>query len=129
MGWRAETKEVIRRYPQHCRAEMQLRAVSVTAAPDGSRVGHSVARTTENAALRELPPRVQRELDAVRMAISTTMRYRNGADRIRMIDKLYWSGREIHLYRIPMEMHISYDTAKNWHNAFIELTDAYLRVL
>lgn len=46
MGWRAETKEVIRRYPQHCRAEMQLRAVSVTASADGGRAGHSVARTT-----------------------------------------------------------------------------------
>ena len=59
MGWRAETKEVIRRYPIHLRDESALRTVSVTASVNGSRAGRNVSRTTELAATRTLPPKDQ----------------------------------------------------------------------
>lgn len=128
MGWRADTKEIIRRYPQHCRDEALLRAVNVTASFEGGRFGHSVSRTTENVATKELPPEAQRELDAVCRAISTTMRYRNGIDRIKLIDLMYWQKRERSMYMAATLLHISHDTAKKWHSGFIELTDAYMRV-
>lgn len=129
MGWRAETKDVIRRYPIHLRDESALRTVSVTASVNGSRAGRNVSRTTELAATRTLPPKDQRELDAVWQAIATTMRYRNGVERIRLIDLMYWRPRGLSMWVAADEVHVSYATAKNWHNGFVELVDAYRRVI
>lgn len=129
MGWRSETRDIIRRYPQHLRDETVLRTVSVTASVNGGRGSHNVSRTTELAAIRELPPDEQRELDAVRQAIATTMRYRNGDDRIRLIDLMYWRAYGRSMWVAADEVHVSYGTAKNWHNGFIELVDAYMRVM
>ena len=73
MSWRSDAYGAIRRYPQHKRDAEQLRAVSITASASGARGGTSVSRTTENAALRQLPKQEQRELNAVEEAIATTM--------------------------------------------------------
>lgn len=129
MGWRADTKAIIKRYPQHRRDEALLRTVNVTASFSGERFGHTASRTTENVATKELPPEAQRELDAVSQAISTTMRFRNGKDMLKLIDLMYWQTRERSMYTASTILHISYDTAKNWHSEFIKLTDAYMRVL
>ena len=129
MGWRRDTKDIIRRYPQHCREEAELRSVNITASLSGGRSGHSVSRTTETVALRQLPADSQRELDAVRMAIATTMRYRNGDHRLKLIDMMYWRRYGRSMRSAAAEVHCSYDTASEWHKAFIELTDAYMRVL
>lgn len=128
MGWRGETKEIIRRYPQHCRDEAALKTVSITASLSG-RGGRSVSRTTETVALRQLPDDEQKELDAVRMAISTTMRYRNGRHRLKLIDMMYWRRYGRSMRSAASEVPCSYDTASEWHRAFIELTDAYMRII
>ena len=129
MGWRSETRDIIRRYPRHLRDESALRTVSVTASINGGRAGRGVSRTTENAAMKDLPQNEQRELDAVRRAIATTMRYRNGQDRIRLVDMMYWRPYIRAMWVAADELHISYGTAKNWHNGFIELVDAYMRIM
>lgn len=128
MGWRAETRAVIREYPRLKRAEAELKMQSLTPSLTGMPGGTEVSRTTENVAIRTLPPKQQRKLDAVRYAIETTTRYRNGELRIRLIDLIYW--RKTHtLTGAAMKIHVAEITAKNWHNDFVELVDAYMRIL
>jgi len=130
MSWRSEAYDAIRRYPQHKRDAEQLRIVSITASASGSRSGTSVSRTTENAALRELPRQAQRELDAVREAIATTRQYRNGEHHVRLIELMYWRGRSnVSMIYAADEIPIALVTARAWHNDFVKLVDAYLRIL
>lgn len=131
MGWRQNTRAIIRQYPALKRKERELREVSSTvkygtSARPGCPSGN--ARTVEAAAIRQLPTDEQRALDAVSAAIQTTMRYRNGSLRVKLIDLIYW--RETHnLTGGAMAIHVSVQTARLWHNGFVELVDAYMRVL
>ena len=131
MGWRSKTRAAIRAYPALKRKERELRELTIIAAyGDEPRSGqtNNNARTIEAAALRQLPKDEQRALDAVSAAIQTTTRYRNGDLRVKLIDLIYW--RESHtLTGAAMAIHISGQTASRWHNGFIELVDAYMRVL
>ena len=127
-GWRMRTKEIIRRYPELCRAENELHMARLTAPFEEMRSGNEASRATEQLALRELAPSDQRQLDAVRMAISTTMRYRNGQERMRLVDMVFWRPRPYELRPAADRMHISYQTAKIWHSDFVALTDAYMRI-
>lgn len=127
-GWRMRTKQIIRRYPELVRLEADLRTATLTAGFEEMRSGNEATRSTELLALRELPPRDQRELDAVRNAIATTMRYRNGQDRLKLIDLVFWRPRPYELRPAADRIHVSYQTAKNWHNDFVALTDAYIRI-
>ena len=129
MSWRSEAYGAIRRYPQHKRDMEELRAISITASANGSRSGSNVSRTTENAALRELPKNEQRELNAVSSAICTTMRYRNGEHHVRLIELMYWRGKaNVSMITASYEIPIALITARAWHNDFVKLVDAYLRV-
>lgn len=108
-----------------------MKAIQTTArygatAPPGR--SNNCTRTVETAALRQLPPEEQRELDAVSAAIQTTARYRNGALRIKLIDLIYWRGTHS-LTGAALAIHVSTPTARLWHNGFIELVDAYMRIL
>ena len=127
-GWRMRTKAIIRRYPELCRAEAELRTVRLTAPFEEMRSGSEPSRTTEQLALRELPPSDQRELDAIRNAIATTMRYRNGTERLKLVDLVFWRARPYDLRPAADRIHVSYQTAKIWHNDFVALTDAYMRI-
>lgn len=128
MGWRKDTRAVIRAYPELKRRERELKEVAVTPRYSAEPGGGEASRTTERVALRSLPPGDQRALDAVNNAIQTTMRYRNGDLRVRIIDLVYW--RQTHtLEGAAQTVHVSIGTARVWHNAFVELVDAYMRIL
>lgn len=130
MGWRQRTRAAIREYPGLLRKDRELKQTTLVAQYGGKIGGRAsgTTRTAEAAALRQLPRQEQRNLDAVAAAIQTTMRYRNGDLRIKLIDLVYW--RETHtLTGAAMAIHISSQTAKAWHSGFIELVDAYLRIL
>lgn len=128
MGWRSETRRVIRRYPELKHREAALHDPTITPLYTPLPASGTPGRTTEAVALRELPPQEQRELAAVSSAVSTTMRYRNGTLRVRLVDLVYWE-RACSLEGAAIRLHVSIGTAKTWHSAFIELVDAYLRVL
>lgn len=128
MGWRSDTRRVIRQYPELRRREASLHDPTITPLYSPLPAPGNASRMTETLALRELPPQEQRELAAVSSAVSTTMRYRNGTLRVRLIDMVYWE-RACSLEGAAIRLHVSIDTAKKWHTAFIELVDAYLRVL
>ena len=128
MGWRHDTRKVIRAYPALKRAESELKRQKVIPSYSGMPKPSGASRSTEETATRELPKGQQRELDAVRYSIETTNRYRNGDLRIKMIDLVYW--RNTHtLTGAAMALHVSIDTARHWHSDFVELVDAYLRIL
>lgn len=124
--WRADARRVIRCYPELLKKESGIKVTSTTPNYSGMPSAHAASRTTENTALRELPPDEQRDLDAVRKAIDTTRRYRNGDLRLRLVDLCYW--KDTHTVEgAALVIHISTDTAHDWDREFVELVDAYRR--
>lgn len=120
--WWGFAKAIIRAYPEHCRDLQELHSQSITASIDATPKGGGISRTAENAALRELPPDDMREYLAVKNAVESTERtYKDADERLRMVDMVFF--RKTHtLQGAANEIHISYGTAKKWHNKFIELT-------
>jgi hypothetical protein len=111
---------MIRQYPALCDALAELHGTSVTAHYDGVREAVGPSRTTELAAIRELPTVEQREYEAVRRAIERTERLSNGRDRLRVIRLVFWD-RTHNLAGAALTVPVSYDTAQNWHCQFIRL--------
>ena len=124
-GWRSRAKNALRRYPELCRAERDLRSGKVTPAYSGMPMGGEASRTTEIIAMRQLPRNEQRDLDAVRATLETINRqYKNADLRISLIDIVYW--RRTHTVDgAAMRLHISSSTAHLWDRDLIKLVDAY----
>lgn len=72
----------------------------------------------EELAIRELPCTEQREYEAVRRAIETTERYKNGQERLKVVDLVFWK-RSHTLEGAALAVHCSTITAKRWHGEFI----------
>ena len=130
MGWRSDAAGAIRRYPQHLRDEEELRRVAITPAYSPTPGSHEPTRTTELAALQQLPPGEQLELDAVRRAIDVTIsRHINGCDRVRLIEMLYWRNYSRRSVETASDvLHVSASTAKQWRRDFVYLVDTCLRI-
>ena len=112
-------KGMIRRYPELCSAEADLRSTSMTAGY--SMELHGKGRTGDpvaNAAMRQLPEVNRRELAAVRHAIAVTRTLPAGDERLSMVRMVYWSrthtfdGAALSLYR-------SRRTVLSWHGEFV----------
>lgn len=79
---------------------------------------------TEDIAIRELPKINQREYDAVRKAIEKTEKLPTGAERLQLIDLVFF--RRTHtLDGAAMQIHCSYRTARRYHADFIVLVAGY----
>ena len=118
---------MIRRYPE-LRAEYEdLHTMSITPDYSGMPRGGS-ERSLESVAIRELPCTKQREYEAVRRAVETTERYRNGRDRLKVIRLVLWD-RSHTLDGAAMMVPCHYKTAQGWHNEFIKLTAGYYGLL
>ena len=140
MGWRKDTRAIIRAYPELKRRARELHDVSLTANYGTQAKVKGVdmnvilpgsgeaSRTTEDVALRQLSPGDQRALDAVSAAIQTTLsRHPDGKRRLQLIDLMYW--RNSHYMQGAADLlYISYSTARRWNDSFVELVDAYLQV-
>ena len=125
--WWPYVKGMIRRYPELKRRYIELHRVSLSAPITGMPHGGRVSKPTEIAALRDLPPTQQREYDAVRRALSTTKRAKNGADRLRLIELVFWEGYTIS--QAATKMHYGERTAREWHRMFIRLVAKYYGLL
>lgn len=124
---RADIKAIIRRYPQH---KAELAALRSASGSGGNGHGTEVHRVTEDLAMRMLPRQDQRELDAVEFAIRATQyNYGNGNDRLRLINLLYWSPDRYNLQGAAMLIPCSVQTAKFWHNDFVQRVDMSLMVM
>lgn len=122
-GWWGYVKDMIRRYPALAEQYRELHMPTMTANYGGLLGGGGDGRSLERLAIRELPTTQQREYEAVRRAIRTTERYRNGADRLRVVRYVFWEkhqGRRL-VEEAARDLPCSYASAKQWHREFIRL--------
>lgn len=117
--WWGYVKNVIRAYPEHCAQLNDIRTQSITAAYSGVTGNSGPSRTVEAVAMRELPPMERKEYEAVKKTIDKTLRLRDGAQRIQLIEMVFFK-RSHTLQGAADALYISYSTAKRWHNKFIE---------
>lgn len=119
-GWWSYAKYMARNYPNLCAKAAELQKQSVTAGY-GEREGKSSlpGRTTESAALRQLPQTEQEELDAVRIALEL-MAAKPGSGPLRMkIIELVYFKRSHNLYGAAYAVHVSEATAKRYNGEFL----------
>ena len=114
---------MVRNYPNLRDEYNQLH--STISVSDPSRIaGKSTDRSTENVALRQLPPAKQAEYDAVHKAVEETKHRRSGDERMALINMVFW--KESHtLEGAAMALYISYRTARRYHKDFICLVGLY----
>ena len=125
--WWGYVKNMIRAYPSLKKEYDDLHEQSVTPNLSGMPGGGEVSRGTENIALRELSGPNQAEYDAVRKAIAITEHMRTGADRLKLMDLVFWKNSHT-LQGAAMVIHVSYETAVEYHRDFI-MVAAYFRGL
>ena len=122
--WWGYVKSMIRRYPALKDELSDLHSTSETVNYSGMLGGSGASLTTELTAIRELPTNKQREYEAVRRAIATTERYRDGRDRLKVIKLVLWDGTYT-LEGAALQIPCSFWTAQNWHCEFIRLVASY----
>ena len=115
--WWGYAKGMIRDYPALKERYEELHSISAVANYSGMPRGGG-DRSLENIAIRELPTTEQREYEAVRLAIEVTKRYRNGADRLKVVDLVLWKG-SYTLAGAAMAVPCSLRSAAQWHGDFI----------
>lgn len=125
--WWPYVKGMIRRYPDLKRQYMELKSVRLSAHITGMPRSGRISKSTEDVALRELSPTNQREYDAVRRALLTTERSKNGVDRVRLVQLVFWNGYTIS--EAALKLHRGERTAREWHRSFIRLVAKFYGLL
>lgn len=116
--WWGYAKNVVRAYPELRKELNDLHRQTTTANLTGVPRSKNRVRTAEVTALKQLPTQAQKELEAVEKAVNITMRYKNGAERIEIINLMYW--KQTHkLDGAALKVGYSYDRAKMLHRDFI----------
>lgn len=126
--WWPYVKNIIRHYPVLKAEYLDLHTMSTTAKYTSEPHGSEVSRTVENISLKELPKTQQREFAAVCKAIATTERYRDGADRLKVIKLVLWDNTHT-LEGAALQIPCSVITAKRWHGEFIRLVASYFGLM
>ena len=127
-GWWGYVKYIIRRYPHHKLAYDELHRQSITPSLSGMPGGGDISRKTETTAVKELPRVEQKEYDAVRQAVETTQRFKNGAERIEIINLVYWKKSHT-LEGAALKVGYSYIRASQIHGDFVRLVAKYYGLL
>ena len=119
-GWWSYAKYMVREYPKRKAEYQDLKRIHP--AQEISRIAGKVpgGRTTENVALRQLPPAKQAEYDAVSKAIEQTEHLITGPERLAVIDMVFWKQSHT-LDGAAYAAGISYDTAVGYHRDFVRL--------
>ena len=118
--WWSYVKNMIRNYPELKLKYEALHEPSLSINLTGLPTAHNPTSSVERVALRELNPTEQKEYDAVTEAINVTKRMYCSAERLKIIELLYF--RQTHtLEGAAMQAHVSIPTAKRWNGAFIYL--------
>ena len=115
---------MIRRYPSLKKEYHDLHMQSTVAQYSDMPRGGGDCRAVESLALRELPSNSQREYEAVRRAVEVTERYRNGADRLYVIDLVLWK-RSHTLDGAALMVPCSWRSAAQWHGEFVRLVASF----
>lgn len=127
-GWRPYVKNILRAYPMQKELLSEMKRASVTTKYNPGRSGSGVSRSTEQSALRGLPPNRQKEYDAIRKAWNRTRAMEDsGKLRCRIIELVYFHGTH-NLTGAAHACYVSYQTAQRWHNDFLHLVARYLDI-
>lgn len=118
--WWPYVKNVLRSYPALKRELNAIRQQSITVRYNAAGGGSGPGRSTEQVALRELPPPRMREYEAVRKAIQKTGRLPDGKLRNDLIRLVYFRKR-YNLSGAAWACHVSEPTAKRYHGEFLRL--------
>lgn len=122
--WWGYIKNIIRAYPGLKKEYEALHEQSVTANTSGMPGGGEVSRGTENIAIRELPYTKQREYEAVRRAVECTKHFRNGKERLEIINLMYWKNSHT-LAGAGLQVGYGYDRARQIHQEFVVAVATY----
>lgn len=125
-GWRHAARSAAYDYPRLCRELRDLQTQSVTPSLSGMPSGGEPGRSTEDAALRQLPYTQQRRLDAVEQAVSISSNLTSGLSRVRLIELVYFQ-RRYTIEGAAMQIPCSVQTAWTWNNDFLLLVWSRLR--
>lgn len=125
-GWRHAARSAAYDYPRLCRELRDLQTQSVTPSLSGMPSGGEPGRSTEDAALRQLPYTQQRRLDAVEQAVSISSNLTSGLSRVRLIELVYFQ-RRYTIEGAAMRIPVSVQTAKIWNSDFLLLVWGQLK--
>lgn len=117
--WWGYVKSVIRSYPDLKGRYEMLKDPSLSAPLTGLPGSHRISSPTEQAALRQLNPTAQRELDAVEKAIRETKALNDGEERLRLIYLTYWKRGRLQFEEAARRIYVSKRTALYWHGDFV----------
>ncbi len=119
---------VVRLYPRLVEQLEEKRAAAMSLTAAGGAGGASLpGKPTERAALVTLGEQEQRWLEAVAGAIRDTKALSDGAERLRLIDLLFW--RRTHTMQgAALKLHISYRTARRRRWDFLRLVEEKLNL-
>ena len=119
--WWSYVKGMIRRYPELCARQEELRRTKMSPNLTGMPGAHGqTSDPVADAALRELPEINQRELEAVRQAIEETRTLPNGEERLEMVRLVFWDKTKAYtLAGASLKMYWSERKLAEWHGAFI----------
>lgn len=119
-SWRRIARQAVYDYPGLRSQLRDLQSMSVTPSLSGMPMGGGEHRSTEDAALRQLPPEDQRRLDAVAQALEISEHLTSGLARRKLIDLVYF--RRSHTVEgAAMRIPCSVQTAKTWNSDFLLL--------
>lgn len=125
-GWRHAARSAAYDYPRLRQELAELQAQSVTPNLSGMPGGGEPGRSTEDAALRQLPHTQQRRLDAVEQAVTISSNLTSGLSRVRLIELVYFQ-RKYTIEGAAMQIPCSVQTAWTWNNDFLLLVWSRLR--
>lgn len=119
-GWWSYAKYLTRQYPALKKELEDLREQSISADLSRIPVHSGTTRITENAALRQLPPARQADYDAVTKAIAQTKLRKNGIERLKLIDMVFWKQSHT-LEGAAYALNYSDRSARQFHRDFLRL--------
>ena len=120
-GYWAGAIEAVEKHPERMRRLEELRTQNITANISGMPGGGGVSRSTENVALRQLPPSQQKDCEAVELALAEMRKKAYGKDALDLIRMRYWQKPKCNLSTIAMRLHYSEVTMKRWNSEFIRM--------
>lgn len=120
-GYWAGAIEAVEKYPERMKRLADLRSQKITASISGVPGGGGAARTTEDVALRQLPPAEQKDYEAVSLALAEMRKREYGKEFMKLVRMRYWQKPNYKLATIALRLHYSEVTMKRWNSEFIRL--------
>ena len=118
--WQPNVARALKEYPALIAKKDEIRRIALIAKYSADPRSGNASRSTENIALKDLPPAEAALVDAIDGALEEISRRRDGDEIIRLIDLVHFR-RSHTLYGAAMVLNMSEITAKRKNGDFIRL--------